>query len=315
MAEAYLFVHFREKTTPDGEQVYFGLSRDGFHWESVNGGRPVLWAYYGDKGVRDHTIARRKDGGFVILSTDLSLSYGMRGQYHGSWDEISRHGSRCLSLWESPDLVTWTEQRLIDMGDDGFGCVWAPDLIWDEQDGSWLLHWSSSHRSNGYGDKSIWCCRTKDFHTFTKPKELYRDPACGVIDSAIYREGGTWYMFLKHEKDPACVRLMKAPAAEGPYTVIPAFDEEMAKLQSGKYEAPTAFRTDDGRWCLFLDYYGVRGAGQGYVPFVAESIDSGRFIRSDAAFSFPYGFKHGTILPISLEEYERIRAHEWRDDQ
>ena len=28
--QAYLFVHFRERTTPDGEQVYFGLSRDGF---------------------------------------------------------------------------------------------------------------------------------------------------------------------------------------------------------------------------------------------------------------------------------------------
>lgn len=31
MAPAYLFVHFREKTTPAGEQVYFGISRDGFH--------------------------------------------------------------------------------------------------------------------------------------------------------------------------------------------------------------------------------------------------------------------------------------------
>ena len=38
MAQAYLFVHFREKTTPDGEQVYFGISRDGFHWEAVKEG-------------------------------------------------------------------------------------------------------------------------------------------------------------------------------------------------------------------------------------------------------------------------------------
>ncbi|MDB8565294.1 hypothetical protein [Turicibacter sanguinis] len=34
--QAYLFVHFREKSTPDGEQVHFGLSKDGFHWEAVN---------------------------------------------------------------------------------------------------------------------------------------------------------------------------------------------------------------------------------------------------------------------------------------
>ena len=31
--QAYLFVHFREKTTPDGEQVYFGVSKDGFNWK------------------------------------------------------------------------------------------------------------------------------------------------------------------------------------------------------------------------------------------------------------------------------------------
>ena len=31
----YLFVHFREKTSPDGEQVHFAVSRDGFHWRST----------------------------------------------------------------------------------------------------------------------------------------------------------------------------------------------------------------------------------------------------------------------------------------
>ena len=77
--QAYLFVHFREKTTPDGEQVYFGLSKDGFHWEAVNEGNPVLWAYYGDKGVRDFTIVRCEERRkFYIFATDLSLSYGMR---------------------------------------------------------------------------------------------------------------------------------------------------------------------------------------------------------------------------------------------
>lgn len=315
MADAYLFVHFREKTTPDGEQVYFGLSRDGFHWETVNDGKPVLWAYYGDKGVRDHTIARKKDnGGFIILSTDLSLSYGMRNQYHHSWAEISCHGSHCLSVWESPDLVNWTEQRLVDMGNDDFGCVWAPDVIFDPDHGDWVLHWSSSVRQDNYKDKAIFYTRTKDFKSFDPPQVLYRNPENGVIDSAIYLENGIWYLFVKNETQPTSVKLFKGPTVTGPWTCIPAFDDEMAKLQAGMYEAPTAFRTDDGRWCLFLDYYGVRGAGQGYVPFVAESIESGRFIRADADFSFPYGFKHGTILPITLEEYDRIRAAEWPEN-
>lgn len=124
--QAYLFVHFREKTTPDGEQVYFGVSKDGFNWEEVNGGAPVLWAYYGDKGVRDFTVVRCKNPQtgkekFVILATDLSLSYGMRGQYHHSWDEIGHNGSKSLAIWESDDLVNWTEQRLAKIGDEQEG--------------------------------------------------------------------------------------------------------------------------------------------------------------------------------------------------
>ena len=77
----YLFVHFREKTSPDGEQVYFAISRDGFHWEALNDGQPVLWAYYGDHGGRDMTFCRVKaTGRFHIFASDVSLCYGMGGK-------------------------------------------------------------------------------------------------------------------------------------------------------------------------------------------------------------------------------------------
>lgn len=87
----------------------------------------------------------------------------------------------------------------------------------------------------------------------------------------------------------------------------------MKEYHNGLYEAPTAVRTEDGRWCLFIDYYGVRGAGQGYVPFVADSLREANFRRADAEFSFPYGFKHGTILKITDEEYERIRSFDFAE--
>ena len=87
----------------------------------------------------------------------------------------------------------------------------------------------------------------------------------------------------------------------------------MEPQEEGKYEAPTAMKLADGRWSLYLDYYGVPGKGQGYVPFLADCLADGHFERSDAEFSFPYGFKHGMILPITMEEYERIKAHDWSD--
>ena len=105
--------------------------------------------------------------------------------------------------------------------------------------------------------------------------------------------------------------LLSAPSLDGPWERVHAFDSEMGKLEAGQYEAPTAMRLEDGRWCLFLDYYGVPGAGQGYVPFVAPSLKSGAFVRSDRAFSFPYGFKHGTILTVDETAYERIRTFQW----
>ncbi|SET08944.1 glycoside hydrolase family 43 protein [Paenibacillus sp. NFR01] len=241
--------------------------------------------WVGEQGVRDHTIIRTKNGKFVILATDLSLANSFEAKYHGSWGEITTSGSPYLVCWESEDLVHWSEERLIRLGDADFGCVWAPDIIYDAAHDDYVVHWSSSHRSNQYGDKAIYYSRTRDFVTFTAPELLCRKADSGIIDSAIYEEDGRYYRFTKSEANPAAI-----------------------VLEQGVYEAPTAFRLQDGRWFLMLDFYEVEGAGQGYVPFVADSLASGRFIRSDASFSFPYGFKHGTIMAITAEEYERIRS-------
>lgn len=53
-----------------------------------------------------------------------------------------------------------------------------------------------------------------------------------------------------------------------------------------------------------LDHY-IRGAG--YQPFVTTNLASGRFAPGDD-FNFPYKFRHGSILPISVEEYQRLEA-------
>ena len=310
----YLFVHFREKTSPDGEQVYFALSRDGFHWEPLNDGQPILWAYYGDHGVRDMTIVRdRATGRFHIFATDLSLSYGMRGKYQHSWRNINLHGSKALAHWWSDDLTHWSEQEMVTLGDERYGCLWAPDIIFDPEQGDYVLHWSSTHSGNNFGPMAIYYSRTKDFVHFTEPALLYRKEDSGCIDSAMYEEDGRYYLFVKSEKNPERIIELVGNHVTGPFTRVERFDEAMLTVKSGLYEAPTAVRLDDGRWCLFIDYYGVRGAGQGYVPFVAPSMASGAFVRSDSAFHFPYGFKHGTILTITGEEYDRMKARDWND--
>ncbi|WP_225228780.1 hypothetical protein [Bacillus sp. PS06] len=75
----YLFAHFIGEKE-DGEQIYFALSRDGFHWTDLNNERPVLYSTVGECGVRDPYLFRSKDGErFYMLATDLSI-------YHrGGW--------------------------------------------------------------------------------------------------------------------------------------------------------------------------------------------------------------------------------------
>lgn len=311
----YLFVHFKERRTPEGEQVYFGLSRDGYTWEAVNGGNPVLWSMIGEKGVRDCTVIRSDNGKFYIIATDLSLSYNMRRVYQDSWKNVQLYGSSNLMMWESEDLVHWSEQKELPVRKPGEGCCWAPDIIQDRKTGEYIIHWSSPNRDRDM-KMSIYYVRTRDFETFTEPAVLYEKEDSGVIDSCMAEEAGIYYLWVKSNQNPCSVIMLKSDCITGPFERMTEFDREMSGLAggSGAYEAPTACRLEDGSYCLMLDFFGVPGKGQGYVPFLAKDISSGVFRRSDQEFHYPYGFKHGTILAITEEEYRRIREFDFEEE-
>ncbi|WP_206424956.1 glycoside hydrolase family 43 protein [Halosimplex salinum] len=212
-------------------------------------------------------------------------------------------------MWESETLTDWSDQRMVQFEDGQFGCLWAPDITYDGETDEYVVHWSSSHRRDGFEDKAIYYATTDSFETFSDPELLYRKADSGVIDSAMYEEDGAYYCFLKSDANPTGIILLRSDRPTGPFTRVSAFDRTMKGLEGGRYEAPTAVRLDDGRWCLFLDYFGGSPETQGYVPFVADSLED-EFVRADAEFEFPYGFKHGTVLPITAEEYDRLEAYE-----
>lgn len=313
---AYLFVHFKEKRTPNGEQVYFGISQDGFHWEQVNEGKPVLWSYVGEKGVRDMTIVKTKEDKYVILATDLSLAYGMPYEYQQSWQKIKENGSSYLVKWESEDLINWTRSELVEVGNPELGCCWAPDIIYDRKKEDYIVHWSSPKKEDNYQQMAIYYTRTKDFKTFTKAKVLYQKEDGSVIDSAIYEENGWYYLFVKSDYNPSTILLLKSKNIIGPYERVELFDEKMQGIEQGLYEAATAVQLPDNKWYLFLDYYGAKSAdGHGYVPFVSDTLASGDFERCELDFSFPYGFKHGTIIKITDDEMLKLKQLKKSADQ
>ncbi len=304
----YLFVHFKAIPEPIGEQVYFGLSNDGYHWEATNNAQPILTSNVGEKGVRDCTISRTQDGHFVIIGTDLSFALNFKTKYHGSWNEISHKGSKNLVAWYSDDLVNWSNPSVLHIGNQDFGCVWAPDVIYDPIQSKYVIHWSSKTASDNFAKQRIYYAKTTDFKIFSEPEVLYEKADSGVIDSAMYENEHIFYLFVKSEADPETIILLKSDSATGPFTRITNFDPYMAQLEQGQYEAPTAFKNKDGKWCLFLDYYGPT-LEPGYKPFIASSLEKANFEMATEVFEFPYNFKHGTVLLISDDEYERIKQN------
>ncbi len=305
----YLFTHFKEKITPDGEQIYFSVSLDGFNWQMLNSGEPVLTAEKGEKGCRDIEIARLHTGGFIILTTDLSIAYRMDENGNVDWKKVNSTGSKCLRIYKTKDLISFSEEKLQHFGRDDFGCMWAPEIYFEKETQEYLIHWGSTVKEDNYSHMSIYCSTTKDFETFSEPK-LFFTKDNEILDTHIRKIDGIYHMFYKNAHGPAMNMHATSTNLYGPYEHDKAFEDYMATLEKpGSYEAPTTLVLPDGRWCLMLDFFGCEKSKMGYVPFVSSKPGDSNFTMSKESFSFPYGFKHGGIVEISEEEYERLVKH------
>ncbi len=294
----YLFVTFGGQPNELNEQIYFSTSRDGREWTLLNNGDPVLVSDIGTKGVRDPYLLRSHDGRkFYIIATDLSTHY-----LH-NWGRAVREGSHSLVIWESSDLVNWSEPRLVDVAPDDAGCTWAPEAIYDEENGDYLVFWASTTARDGFRKQRIWAARTKDFKTFGEPF-IYIEKPNAVIDTTIVRDGKAYYRFTKDERHKS-IFMETAPRLSGPWTDVPGYN--LGKLTG--YEGPEIYQLEAARpgkpsvWGLIFDNYGDRG----YVPWITTNLAEGKFQPAEG-FSFPFKFRHGFVLPLTAKEYKTIMA-------
>lgn len=292
----YLLVHFTGES-PDGEQVYFSISRDGLHFEDQNGGIPVLRSHIGEGGVRDPFILRsRIDGRFYIIATDLRIANGK------GWGVAQNEGSRNMIIWSSDDLVSWSEPWMFDTALEGAGCVWAPEAAYDSERDAYLVFWASKmDMGNGRRKQKIYRSYTQDFKTFSEPK-LYIEKPDDVIDTTVINENGIFYRF---SKDETTKRIILDCGADliGEFTEI--HSDALASLPG--VEGPIAFMRHDGAWCLMVDQF---AKGAGYLPLLTRDLPHGKFeIMNRADYDLGRSIKrHGSMLTITQEEYARIAA-------
>ncbi|WP_302416337.1 family 43 glycosylhydrolase [Blautia marasmi] len=292
----YLFVHFTGES-PDGEQVYFALSRDGMHWQDLNGGRPVIRSGIGEKGVRDPFIIKSViDGKFYIIATDLRIA-SKKG-----WTAAQMEGSTRIIVWCSEDLLHWSEPWSFETGIPGAGCAWAPEAIYDPEKGSYLVFWASMTKEPGDSahKQRIYCSYTRDFRVFTAP-EKYIERDHHVIDTTIIEEEGVFYRFSKDETNKN-IRMDKGTSLQGEFTEVCA--EQLGTLMG--VEGPAAFPMGEkGKWCLMVDRF---AEGLGYLPLICTSLENGDFKVAEAA-DYDMGNvckRHGSVLVLKESEYQRL---------
>lgn len=307
---AYLFAYFKGEGLAQGEQIYFAVSKDGLHWTDLNDGNPVLVSTMGEKGLRDPFIMRSaEDDRFFVIATDLKING------NGNWTAAQTTGSKSIMVWESPDLIHWSEQRMCRVAPDGAGCTWAPEAVYDEASGEYIVFWSSKIPS-GDNTHRVYYCTTKDFKSFSEAKvwiELRNgsNRAISVIDATAIKVGDTYYRFKKNEATEPhksgmpsggkYIIMEKSNSLLGDWTEI---GSDMSNISG--VEGPTCFKfNNEEKWCLLLDDFG----GKGYYPLVTSDLSSGKFTQlSSGQYAFPSVMRHGSVINLTADEYYGLMA-------
>ncbi|KAG6007810.1 hypothetical protein E4U21_005530 [Claviceps maximensis] len=309
--EGYAFVYFSNRE----EQIYLAASNgnDALSFTELNGGQPVLRSTMGEGGVRDPFIMRSKEGDkFFILATDLCIACGT------DWNMAQRDGSWYIEIWESPDLVTFSAQRHVLVSPENYGFSWAPEAYYDASIGKYVVYWASAI----YNDETdpdrypiqyarMVYATTDDFVTFSKPKVWQDSGPNERLDSTIFHEDGIFYRFTKATIN-GCADIVQETshfltAGLQSWTVVASCIGKHAGTT--EVEGPAIFKTNPGdvngeRYILLADEFG----GPGYVPLESDSLASGRW-RLNRNYRFPTAPRHGTILPLTAAELNRIRQH------
>jgi len=305
--EGYVFAYFKDNSL-DGEKIFLAASKgnNALDWEELNGGNPVLTSTQGTKGLRDPFLIRSPDGStFFLIATDLSIGSGT------SWGDSVRVGSRYLEIWESNDLVTWSEQRHVLVSPETAGNTWAPEAYYDTDIEAYVVFWASSlyeeddTEHTGATYHRMLYATTQDFITFSEP-QVWQDAGTSRIDSTVLKEGDQYYRFTKDEGGvTGCTDIIQESSPSllaqlDGWSIVASCIGRDAGAQA--VEGPTAFKSNPDdvngeKFYLFVDEY----SGRGYIPLETEDIANPQW-KLSSSYNLPSSPRHGTVLPITAAQ-------------
>ena len=292
---AYLFAYF-EGNRPEQERMYYGLSRDGYHFNKINGVNPVLESTKGHECMRDPFIMEGQNGLYYAIFTDMR-----------SYDGWASQSS--IIIFESEDLINWDEGTIIDFNQFGwYNRAWAPQAIWDpefydEETGQYGAYMIYLALSSG-GNTQMYKVYSHDMKTLiTKPELLYRhDEFKDDIDSDIIYKDGIYYMYVKDESAGG-IYVVTSEHAGGPYgDRVNALPRKNSRGNDVAIEGSGIFKLmNEDKYNIVYDAY-----NDGFF-IMTETTDMVNFTQLDRSdYSFDFTPRHGYVIPISKSEVDAL---------
>jgi len=299
--EAYLFAHMLHQ---DYGRLYYAVSLDGLHWKELNNRQRVSPDY---KGHPD--ICKGHDGKYYLV-----------GNRNDAAPDIN--------FWVSADLIEWKaysnftpDLKNIPEYSDALPRIGAPKLFYDDSRKQYLLTWHTPHENATPEDpERYWASQrtlyvtSKDLKNFSEPPHLLFDWDMATIDVIIRKTNGTYYAILKDERYPSLewvtgktIRVSSSDNLLGPYSY------PSQPISPNFREAPTLISSPDNKvWYLYYEQY----PGVSYGLSVARHLEGPWFQVSGYTFfetwdkySLPPSVRHGCMIQISKEEYDKLVKH------
>ena len=311
----------------EGEKFYLHVSsgNNGLSFSAVNGGAPILESYMGTMGIRDPFIIRSHDGDkFYMLATDMSYPR------FGNWTLPSQKGSRSLVCFESDDLIHWSNERLCMVSPDNVGNSWAPEALYLDSIGAYVVYWASKIYDNAADpnhtttqNNRMFYSITRDFVNFTPPTEWFYEPGFNRIDTTAIKVGDTFYRFVK---DDAASTNTSSPVTSldvfsqkstdffaVPYTAWTNITEEIGRQALGGtrfstgYEGPSIIKANPGDvngdiYYLYLDRY--IGSPGGICVCSSDSLDAAKW--TGRTMTIPASSHHATVIALKQSERDAL---------
>ena len=315
----YLYCHMSDK----GQWTAFAVSRDGYHYDDILGGGPVMDPKEHARiegGQRDAYICRSWNGdGYVMVTTDMNNAMTQALGKQSDWDNYG------IDLLTSNDLIHWQsvsfdyrqgtsifsnpEAESVYRDWSTVNRVWAPQIFWDPDyvwengdKGGYMIYYSMWNRAEEQYDRMYYSYADKGFTTLTQPKLLF-DWGYATIDADInLLDDGLYHMLVKKEG-----------GKPGIYTATsqhltygwgePVEDDYVSFEGKKKCEGSSAFQLiGDKTWRVAYIQYSDRPKHYR----ICQADEHLRNFHDPVDIQGVTGPQHGSFMRLTKEEYERL---------